>query len=495
MGSFSPKMSSKIVQSRDQMAKKPKIVHVEILQFSKEGLGRGQAILSDGSMQWVDVPFAVPGDEVKAALLKKKQGVYSSRVIEWSRLSDRRVAPMCIHFGSCGGCKWQNIAYEQQLTLKEARVYELIKPYLQKSTECHPIIPCSPPWHYRNKLELTFSSDRKGQNYLGFILQGTRGHVFRLRECHLASPWMAAAAHAVSQWWESSSIRAYHAGSDEGSLRTLTLREGFSSGDRLVMLTVSGNTAYSLKKKDLEGFTLSLKKAVASTIPIGGNLSIFLRIQQIAKGKKTQFYEILLDGPDHIRETVNLNTGHFAHAFHFQISPSAFFQPNTRQAEMLYSSVVRMMNLPRDSVIYDLYCGTGTLGICLAKNAKEVIGIDICPESVCDARENVKKNLLSNVSIIQGDVGQVLCELQAGNERVPDAVLVDPPRVGLDFKAIKHILELKAPILAYVSCNPVTQAENLKSLTQERYELVSVQPIDQFPHTAHVENIVIMKRC
>ena len=475
------------------MAKNPRSAELKITGFSKEGLGRGIWQPQEGLSSPVDVPFAVPGDEVKVNLLKRKGGVYASRNVEWTHFSEKRIEPQCLHFGKCGGCRWQQISYEEQLKQKEAWIARYMQPYLSDSVACHPMIPCLPPWRYRNKMELTFSNDKAGEYYLGLILYGTRGHVFQMEECHLTQPWVVDAVKAVSHWWRESGLEAYYSGGDRGSLRTLTLREGVRSGDRMAMLTVSGNPSYALNRKQINDFVEALRKTIEPGLP-ESKLSIFLRIQQIAKGQKTQFFEMLLYGPDHLREVINIETADGkSHALQFRISPSAFFQPNTRQAEILYSRAIQLTRPPADALVYDLYCGTGTLGICLAKQVKEVIGIELSPESSLDARENVKCNHLGNISILTGDVGHVLPTLLEEGRKRPDVVVVDPPRAGLDPRALKHILEIKAPLLTYISCNPATQAANLEVLIQGGYQLKALQPVDQFPQTIHVENIAVLQ--
>lgn len=476
----------------DVMAKQPRLAQLKIVEFSKEGLGRGTWSPQEGQSQRVDVPFSMPGDEVQVCLFKKRGGIYQSRPLEWLHLSKERVTPRCQHFGHCGGCRWQHVAYEDQLKYKEAWIHHYLNPFLRTDTVWHPIIPCLPPWQYRNKMELTFSRDKAGQHYLGLILYGTRGHVFQMQECHLMNEWAIDAVKAVSQWWKDSGLDAYYGGRDIGSLRTLTLREGQRTGDRMVMLTVSGNPTYALNQKQIHQFVTALRQAVEPSLP-EQKLSIFLRIQQIAKGQRTQFYEMLLYGPDHIREILHIERGqNERHSLSFRISPSAFFQPNTRQAEQLYSRAIQLTRAPMGKIVYDLYCGTGTLGICMAQQAKQVIGIELSPESALDARENVKCNDLSNVSIYTGDVGYLLPTLLKDKELQPDVVMVDPPRAGLDSRALEYLLALKAPIMTYVSCNPATQAANLELLTKEGYQIQAVQPVDQFPHTVHVENIVIL---
>ena len=476
------------------MKKEPRIALINITEFSKDGLGRGRWQASEESSYPVDVPFSMPGDEVEVSLLKKKIGLYQCRPLNLVHLSDQRVEPRCIHFGLCGGCKWQHIPYEMQLKLKEESIQKLLEPYLRSGAEWHSIIPCTPPWNYRNKMELTFSRDKYGKRYLGLIEYGTRGHVFQMEECHLMPQWGIDAVKAAAKWWEESGLDAYYGGRDIGSLRTLILRSGERSGDRMVMLTVSGNPDFALHRNQINSFTESMRAAIESSLP-DQKLSIFLRIQQIAKGQKTQFFEMLLHGPDHIREILEIDTGDQKPiSLDFKISPSAFFQPNSQQAEKLYSRAIQLTQAPKGGVVLDLYCGTGTLGICMAKQAKEIIGIELSPESSLDARENVKRNGLENVIIYTGDVGHILPKIMEERKLMPAAVLVDPPRAGLDARAMKHLLDLKSPIITYVSCNPYTQSENIAAFVEEGYAIKAVQPVDQFPQTAHVENIVVLTK-
>jgi 23S rRNA (uracil1939-C5)-methyltransferase len=472
----------------------PSIIEVSITELSKEGHGIGYIAYPEGKISAIEVPFTIPGDKVKALLFRRYKGIYQSKLEEIIEHSPNRITPRCIHFGQCGGCRWQQISYEQELQRKEQFIRRCVAPYLNDQVTFYPILACMPPWNYRNKVELSFSSDRAGKHYLGFIMYGNYGRVFQMKECHLVHPWFLDAVKAVNAWWNESNLDAYHPGRNTGSLRTLVIREGRRTGDRLIMLTVSGNPDFALNKQQLDSFTAFLRAAIEPINP-QQRLSIFLRIQQIAKGRKTNFYEMLLYGPDHIREILHIKEQDhlLPYSLSFKISPTAFFQPNTEQAERLYSCALQMAKIPAGATVYDLYCGTGTLGICAAKQAKEVIGIELTPESVLDARENVKNNGLSNVTILAGDVGKVLAQMITEVKNKPDVIMVDPPRAGLDSKTLQYLIDFKAHKIIYISCNPVTQAGNLEVLLSGGYQLESVQPIDQFPHTVHVENIVILK--
>lgn len=475
------------------MEKKIRIIETTINAFSKDGFGLGSFLHPNGSTEAVEVPFAIPGDRVEAALFKRRRGVFQSQLVQIVEPAPDRIPPRCIHFGTCGGCRWQQFPYDLQLREKEQRIRRHLQSHLNESVEFYPIIPCNPPWGYRNKVELSFSSDKAQNRYLGFMIAGSRGKVFQLEQCHLVPAWMNEAVTAVKEWWLNSRLDAYHLFKNTGSLRTLTLRDGKRSGDRMVILTVSGNPEYALHQEELKALVAKMREAVE---PVdGGMLSIFIRIQQIAKGTPTNFYEMHLYGPDHIREIMSIPLADGTKkTLTFQISPAAFFQPNTAQAERLYTRVLEMVEIPEGALVYDLYCGTGTLGICLASRGGEVVGIELTPESVIDAKENIKLNGLTNVEIRQGDVGKVLPKLLEEKGKRPDVVVVDPPRAGLDGKAIEYLIEANASVIVYVSCNPATQAANLEALVGAGYRLESVQPVDQFPHTVHVENIVVLRK-
>ena len=471
-------------------------IEVDIVGFTKKGNGFGYFERRDKTCWPVEVPFTIPGDRAKALLLRKKSGIYRSILDEIVISSKERTAAKCRHFGNCGGCRWQQMEYQKQIEEKNGLIHRYFSEFVDKSVRFFPIAASDSPWQYRNKMEFSFSSDRKGNHYLGLMLDQGKGRVLDVKECHLPNSWFVEALDAVRNWWNESDLEAYHCRKDLGSLRTLTLREGKRTGDRMVNLTVSGNPDYALKKHHLEGLTAFVRDAIE---PVDPNqlLSIFLTIQQIKKGSPTQFYEMHLYGSDTIREIlyIPVKDSQKKEPLTFYISPAAFFQPNTLQAEKLYALALDMADLSGSEVVYDLYCGTGTLGICAAKRAKEVVGVELSPESAHDARHNAKENGFQNITIITGSVKEVLqnLQLERGYPK-PDVVLVDPPRAGLERPAIQQIIELNPSKLIYISCNPATQAENLGELLQNGYRLEAIQPVDQFPHTVHIENIALLKK-
>lgn len=459
-----------------------------IFGLSSRGFGLGR----EATGREIEVPFTAPGDEVLVSLPKRKRRgaiAYLEKVVV---PGPEREAPRCLHFGKCGGCRLQHLPYTAQLRFKEESILRAFQLLKSASTQVLPIIACDPPWNYRNKMEFSFSSDAKGTRYLGLMLQQGRGRVFHLEECHLANPWMAETLVHTRKWWDSFGLTAYHPYRNSGTLRTLILREGYKTGDRLAMMTVSGNPEDALSRAALQNWVAFMSEKAAPAQE-GATLSLFLRIQQIAKGRPTQFFEMLLHGPDHIREQLEI-TQDLAPAqyLNFHIAPSAFFQPNPRQAEKLYSRALALLKPNPEDCVYDLCCGTGTLGIAVSRRVREVIGIELSPESAIDARTNAHLNGCSNVTIHTGDVGEVLARLEPSLQ--PKAVIVDPPRAGLSPLAIAQILSLKPYKILYISCNPQSQARDLQILCGQGYSLSALQPVDQFPQTIHVENIAVLER-
>jgi len=440
-----------------------------IEKLDDEGVGIATWTREDGFQKKVEVPYTLPGEQVEVEIRKAGKRLLYAFPSTIPEPAPQRRAPLCPHFGSCGGCTFQHMPYSEQLQWKQAKIQALFPAHT-----VHPIVASPREYGYRNKLEMSFSETLKGDRYLGLILSRTRGYVFNLTECHLAAPWCQEVVQEVRRWWDASDLKAYVHSKDIGSLRTLALRHGVTSDDRMVILTVSGNPDYALKKHHLESLVEAINRITPATV--------VLRIQQILKGQPTQFYEMILQGKDHIRETVC--------GLEFHISPSAFFQPNSYTAELLYSRAIELANITENSIVYDLYCGGGSFGMCAAKSAKWVYGVELNRDAAYDAKCNADRLGLQNYTILTGDVGAILKE-KAGELPKPDVVIVDPPRAGLDPKACEEIVKLRAQTLLYVSCKPETQKKNIEFLCQAGYKVQHIQPVDQFPQTPHVENIVV----
>ena len=400
-----------------------------------------------------------------------------------------RTAPSCPHVGECGGCVWQHIDYPYQLQHKQAQLEKLFSPILSGTGTFHPIIGASSPWRYRNKMEFSFAQDRNGKRFVGLFSCRHRGEVFDLTACLLTGEWMAEAVRAIKEWWLQSGLDAYYLYTDRGSLQTVAMRESATTGDRMVLLTVSGNPAYALRKEQLTSFVEALQRSAA---PAQGTLSIVLRIKQIAKGRPTQFYEMMLHGPDHIREVLTIEPiiGK-RHTLEVHVGPQSFFQPNTIQAMTIYSRALQLARLSNDHVVADLYCGIGIFGMAASLEARQAIGVELSRESAYDAKTNASRLGLERFSILCGDVADVI---RQQNFAKPSTVIVDPPRPGLTPQALSTIVSLEPDTIIYVSCNPETQLRDAKLFVEKGWKADAVQPVDQFPHTVHVENILRLSR-
>lgn len=443
-------------------------VTLPIEKINADGKGSGFFTDLSGNEKEAEVSFTMPGDLVEVSVHRKKRGVFPAKLIQLIAPSQHRIAPKCIHFGICGGCSFQHIPYSMQLKNKENRVKDLFSGLLQPLS----IIGCNNPFGYRNKMEFSFSENKEGDRFLGLFMSGMRGRVFNVKKCELVSPWFNESLEKAYAWWETSGLRAYYPPKDFGHLRTLTLRESATTGEKMAMLTVSGNPLFAIHQSEIDSFSALFDDKT----------SVFIRIHQSIKGKATEFFELHLKGPEFISETFD--------NVDFQVSPSAFFQPNTKQAEILYQTALKLADLSKEDVLYDLYCGTGTIGLIASGFVKKVIGIELSYEASLDARENAKRNRIENIEVFTGSVGDVL--QKKGSYEPPSVVILDPPRSGLDPCSLKEVIALNSPKIIYISCNPATQSRDVKVFLEAGYQLKVLQPVDQFPNTPHIENIAVL---
>lgn len=359
---------------------------------------------------------------------------------------------ICKHFGVCGGCKFQNVEYDQQTEMKEEIVRQLFG-------NVRPIIGCKSEWKWRNKMEFSFSQNNAGERFLGLMMKGKRGRVVTIDECLLTSDWFVQTLQDVYAWWEESDLEAYSSLENRGELITLMLKEGIHTGEKMAVLGVMGDAS-------IEGFAEA----------IGDFESVIIKRQYAQKGAPTSFFEQVISGVDHIHEQLL--------DYRFKMKAGSFFQPNTVQTKVVCESVLE--ELEGVDLLLDLYCGEGTIGIVASQKVKRVVGIEIIPEAVEAARENIALNGV-NMEVIEGDV-----ESSLGNVGEADCIILEPPRGGLTDKCITKVLGLGVKKIIYISCNPKSQKKNIDKM--EGYEIDWVQPVDQFPHTAHIENIVCLQR-
>jgi 23S rRNA (uracil1939-C5)-methyltransferase len=446
---------------------------IEALLKTGEGVGFFQK-------NQVKIAHAYPGDLVLAEIGKnKKRGFLKGRLKTLLKPALERSAPVCPHANLCGGCKLGQLNYEAQLKYKEKLLHRTFCGFPQAVFSS--IVP-SKNWEYRNKMEFTFSENRAGSKFLGLMIASAGKYVFNVEKCFLAPPWMSQLLNAVRAFWLASLLKAFNPLVGAGILRYLTLRETIRTKQKMAVLTIQENA--------LEKFSLAnqeaLVQAARSAVPEG--LSLLLRKQISQKGSATHFSETVLFGQAFMEEELFIKNQRLK----FKISSSSFFQPNPLQAEKLYALALDLAEVRMDMCVFDLYAGTGSLGMVFAPFVKEVVCIEENPAAVLDAKENFRLNGLKNIEIYQGEVGALLA--QNFSLKKPDLVVLDPPRAGLSALAIKHLLLLAPSRILYISCNIETQQRDLLALASQGYLLKALQPVDQFPQTMHLENIALLQR-
>jgi 23S rRNA (uracil1939-C5)-methyltransferase len=420
----------------------------------------------------VFVRRGLPGDTVLARVTKVKRSHAEATALEVVRPGAPRVEAPCAHYPACGGCRFQDLAYEAQLEAKARQIADALA-RIGKLTgfELEPAVPAESLFHYRNKLEYSFTATPVGAG-LGFHKAGRWDEVLDVDRCWLTTDLGNAIRSAVRQWARDEGLAAFDQETQEGFLRHLVVREGRNTGQALVVLVTAPGDLQE------ESFVEALR-------PFSEVRSIHWAIND-TPAEVTNVPSRLLSGEDAIEEEVL--------GLRFRIRPNAFFQTNTAMCARLYELAGEYAALTGDETVYDLYCGTGTIGLSLARSALTVWGIESSEESVACAVENVELNGLANAAFFAGEVAGDLEELR-GRAGPPDVVVVDPPRAGLAGKALAAVGGLEVPRLVYVSCNPTTLAGNAKTLTEEfGYRLERVRAVDMFPHTPHVESVALFTR-
>ncbi len=438
---------------------------IESLAYGGNGVAR-----HDGFV--VFVRGGLPGDRVRARVTKVKRGFAEGLASAVLEPGPGRIEAPCRHFGMCGGCRFQDLAYDAQLAQKAQQVRDaLVRIGRIADPPLEPIVPAASLYGYRNKLEYSFSLGEDGVE-LGFHRAGRWDEVIGVEECLLTTDLGNAIRLAVRDWAREERLEAYDQATGAGYLRHLVVREGRNTGQALVVLVTAPG----------EGFEAGYLVDVLRRFP--EVRSIHWAIND-TPAEQTNLPTKLLWGADAIEEEIL--------GLRFRLRPSAFLQTNTEMAEQLYGLARELAGLTGSENVFDLYCGTGTIGLALAADAGFVWGLEISEEAVACAIENAELNGIANARFFAGNVGQTLEELveEAG---APDVVVVDPPRAGLAGKALRRTGALGAPRIVYVSCNPTTLASDLQVLRDDYgYTLARCRPVDMFPHTPHVESVSLLK--
>jgi 23S rRNA (uracil1939-C5)-methyltransferase len=439
---------------------------IDSLAYGGNGVARANGFV-------VFVRRGLPGDRVRARVTKVKRNHAEALAVEVLEAGAPRVDAPCAHYPECGGCRFQDLAYEAQAEWKAHQVADALRRIGGlKEPPLEPILPAVEGFHYRNKLEYSFTDTPQGPA-LGFHRAGRWDEVLEIERCWLTTDLGNAIRDTVRDWAREERLEPYDQEAQTGYLRHLVVREGRNTGQALVQLVTAPGERFE-RERLVEVLTAHPQVR-----------SIHWAVND-SPAEVTNLPTQLLWGEEAIEEQLC--------GLRFRVRPGAFLQTNTAMAERLYELAGDFAGVTGSETVYDLYCGIGTIGLSMAGKALTVWGVEVSEESVACALENADLNGITNAAFFAGNVGQVLEELRerAGE---PDVVVVDPPRAGLAGKALRRVGRLGAPRLVYVSCNPTTLASDVKALVGEYgYELARARPVDMFPHTPHVETVALLKR-
>ena len=457
--------------------------HIEVVDAGAKG--KSIAKTDDGKV--IFLSNAVPGDVVDILTHKKRKAYFEGKATKFHKFSDRRTTPECKHFGTCGGCKWQHMSYENQLYFKEkevlnnlARIGKIELPHIT------PILGSEEQFFYRNKMEFSFSDSRwitedelnseeviTDRNALGFHIPGMWDKILNIEKCHLQADPSNNIRNSIRDFATKHEIPFFNARNQDGLLRTLMIRTS-STGEIMVLIQFFKNDP---KNIDL------IMKFVEDSFP-----SITSLLYVINEKANDTIYDqeiVCYAGRDHIFEEME--------GLSFKINAKSFYQTNSNQAYELYKITRDFASLNGNELVYDLYTGTGTIAQFVSKNAKKVIGVEAVPDAIKAAKENAERNNIDNCEFFVGDMKKVFNKEFISTHGTPDVIITDPPRDGMHADVVMQILNIAPEKIVYVSCNSATQARDL-SLMDQYYKVTKVQPVDMFPQTYHVENVVLLEK-
>lgn len=468
------------------MARKKKFYlfeNIEVIDTAAKGKSVAKA--PDGKV--IFLSNAVPGDIVDIQTGRKRKSFYEGKAVKFHKLSSKRTDPVCDYFGVCGGCKWQNMKYEEQLAYKQKEVTNnLIRIGHLDLPEITPILGCKEIYFYRNKMEFSFSDSRwltneeiksgkefDNKNACGFHIPRMWDKILDIDKCHLQEDPSNDIRNSIKEFAKNHNISFFNPRNQYGLLRTLMIRIA-STGEIMVVL--------QLFSEDKEKRELLLNH-IAEKFPQITSLQYVIN----NKGNDTIYDQnvVLFKGRDHIFELME--------GLKFKINAKSFYQTNSAQAYELYKITRNFANLKGDEIVYDLYTGTGTIAQFISKSAKKVVGVESVPEAIADAKTNAKINNIKNTEFFVGDMAKIFTSEFITQNGKPDVIITDPPRDGMHKKVIEQILNILPTKIVYVSCNSATQARDL-ALMKEHYKIVKSQSVDMFPQTHHVENVVLLEK-
>ena len=460
----------------------PLIEGLEITAVAAEGKSIARI---DGELV-VFIPYGAPGDIADVKIDRRKHSFAEGHIVRLVKPSELRIAPRCSHFGTCGGCRWQHLPYDYQLKCKQQQVEDALTRIAKvELPQISPILGSENVWLYRNKMEYTFSNrkwvtfeqlaadpDAPRADAAGFHIPGAFDKVLDIECCYLQEDFSNRVRLFVREFAKANGMTFYDLRNHTGLLRTMMVRTA-STGQKMVMIAFGEDSPAEIRK---------VMEAVASEFP--EITSLLYTVNTKVNDTFADLDIVTFAGSPFINEEMENLT--------FRVGPKSFYQTNSNQALRLYSVVRDFAALSGSELVYDLYTGTGTIACFLARNAARVIGVEYVPEAIEDAKVNATINRLDNTEFFAGDMKEVLTRDFVAEHGVPDVMVVDPPRAGMHPDVVNVILEAAPRRIVYVSCNPATQARDL-ALLDSSYKVVAVQPVDMFPHTHHVENVILLE--
>lgn len=450
------------------MVEKNEIYNLEIIDLGHSGEGIGKV---DGFTVFVE--GGIPGDELKVKITLVKKSYSVGQLIEIITPSKYRVEAKCPVADICGGCQIMNMDYQAQLDFKKSRVEETIKRIGKINPTVHPIIGMENPYEYRNKAQFPVGMV-DGKALMGFYEKGSH-NIVDTEYCHIQHPINEAVAKAIKGYIEKYKITVYDEKTRKGLIRHVVTRRGYVTGEIMVVIIINGNALPHLGEliKALKGVVPSLKSIVQNINKDNTNV-IFGRLSKTLYGSDTII--------DYIGD------------LKFLISPQSFFQVNPIQTKVLYDKALEYADLTGEESVFDIYCGIGTISLFLAQRAKKVYGVEVVEAAILDAKKNAEINSITNTEFFTGEAEVVVPQLYSRGIKA-DVVVVDPPRKGCEETVLETIVKMNPKRIVYVSCNPATLARDLAYLDERGYKALEVQPVDMFPHTGHVESIILMTYC
>jgi 23S rRNA (uracil1939-C5)-methyltransferase len=461
-------------------ANKPKFFeNIQIIDIAEEGKGVGKA---DDFVLFVDK--AVPGDVADVQVYRSKKNFGEGKITELKKSSEYRTTAFCEHFGTCGGCKWQHMTYEAQLKFKQKSVVDALSRLAKINVDgIMPIVPSPADRYYRNKLEFTFSNKRwlydgenkedgtLNMNALGFHIPGRFDKILDVNHCYLQAEPSNSLRNEIRDFTIQQGYTYYDLRNHSGMLRNLIVRTS-STGEIMVIVV------FAYAKQD------EINKLMSHIDARFPEITSLLYIENQKKNDTIFDQDVVaFKGPEYIHEEMN--------GIKFRIGPKSFYQTNSIQALRLYEITRDFAGFKGDELVYDLYTGAGTIANFVAGHVREVVGVEYVPTAIEDAKVNSAINNITNTKFYAGDMKDVLVADFVAEHGKPDVIITDPPRAGMHPDVVARLMEIEAPKIVYVSCNAATQARDLLVL-KEKYDTVKIQPVDMFPHTQHVENVVLL---